>query len=79
MRYVSGPYTQAQLKKAIDEVEIALTNRFLRDGAITDAAEKRYWREAVEKASFGRNTVITTTRVIPASWLLFPCLPRRTC
>lgn len=58
MRYISGPYTQAQLKRAIDEVEIALTNRFLRDGVITDATEKRYWREAVEKASFGRNTVI---------------------
>lgn len=72
MRYVSGPYTQAQLKKAIDEVEIALTNRFLCDGAITDAAEKRYWREAVEKASFGRNTVIYDDQGNPSVMVAFP-------
>ena len=58
MKYTPGTYTLAQLKKAIDEVEIGLTNRYLTDGAITDAGEKRMWREEVEKASFGRQTVM---------------------
>ena len=58
MKYVAGPYTQGQLLKEIHEIEIALTNRFLRDGAITDPAEQRSWRERVEDVSFGRNTVM---------------------
>lgn len=72
MRYTPGAYTQAQLKKAIDEVEIALTNRYLLDGAITDAAEKRYWREAVEKASFGRNTVMYDDQGYPSVMVAIP-------
>ncbi len=58
MKYISGPYTQGQLLRDIDEIEIALTNRFARGGVITDAAEQRSWRERVEDASFGRNTVM---------------------
>lgn len=58
MKYVAGPYTQGQLLKEIHEIEIALTTRFQRDGVISDAAEKRSWRERIEEASFGRNTVM---------------------
>ena len=36
MKYISGPYTQGQLLKEIHETEIALTERFVRGGAITD-------------------------------------------
>lgn len=72
MKYTPGPYTQTQLKTAIDEIEISLTNRYLRDGAITDAAEKRYWREAVEKASFGRNTVMYDDQGYPSVMVAVP-------
>ena len=58
MEYIPGNYTQAQLKKAIDEVEIELTDRYLTDGAITDATEKKKWRELVQENSFGRQTVL---------------------
>lgn len=58
MDYIPGNYTQAQLKKVIDEVEIALTDRYLTDGAITDAAEKKKWRELIQENSFGRQTVL---------------------
>ena len=58
MRYISGPYTQGQLLKEINEIELSLTRRFQLGGVITDAAEQRSWRERVEDASFGRNTVI---------------------
>ena len=75
MEYIPGNYTQTQLKKAIDEVEIALTNRYLRDGAITDAAEKRVWRETVEKASFGRNTVMYDDLGYPSVMVTFPLVP----
>jgi len=72
MDYIPGNYTQAQLKKVIDEVEIALTDRWLREGAITDAAEKRAWREAIEKASFGRNTVIYDDQHYPSVMVAVP-------
>ena len=72
MKYTPGNYSQAQLKKAIDEVEIALTDRYLRDGAITDAAEKRVWREAVEKVSFGRNTVMYDDLHLPSVMVAVP-------
>ena len=58
MKYISGPYTQGQLIKYINEAEISLTNRFDRSGVITDAAEQRSWRERIEDCSFGRNTVM---------------------
>ena len=56
--YVSGPYTQAQLLREIKQIEMALSERVLRSGTITDAAEQRSWRERVQDASFGRNTVM---------------------
>lgn len=77
MNYTPGPYTQAQLKAAIDAAEIALTNRYLKDGAVTDAAEKRYWREAVEKASFGRNTVMYDDQGYPSVMVAFPMLTEK--
>ena len=58
MQYISGPYTQGQLLKDINEIELALTDRFKISGAITDAAEQRSWRERVQDASFARNTVM---------------------
>ena len=77
MNYTPGPYTQAQLKAAIDAAEIALTNRYLKDGAVTDAEEKRYWREAVEKASFGRNTVMYDDQGYPSVMVAFPMLTEK--
>jgi len=56
--YVAGSYTQQDLIRGIDAAERGLTSRFVNDGVITDAAEKRYWRELIENASFGRNTVL---------------------
>ena len=58
MRYVCGPYWQGQLLRDIHEIEIALTRRYDTGGPITDASEQRSWRERVEDASFGRNTVM---------------------
>lgn len=58
MNYVSGPYTQGQLLKSIDQVEIALTQEFLKNGAITSKFDQQYWRDRVIDASFGRNTVL---------------------
>lgn len=58
MRYASGPYWQGQLLKNIEEVEVALTNRWLRDGDVDDAVEQKDWRYRVEDVSFGRNTVM---------------------
>lgn len=58
MKYISGPYAQGQLLRDIHEIEIALTERFLRSGVITDAAEQRSWRERVQDVSFARNTVM---------------------
>ena len=75
MRYVSGPYTQAQLLKDIVEIETALTNRYLRGGVISDAAEQRSWRERVEDASFGRNTVMYDDANHPSVMVAVPCFP----
>jgi len=75
MRYVSGPYTQGQLLKEITEIETALTNRYLRDGVISDAAEKRSWRERVEDASFGRNTVMYDDAHHPSVMVVVPAFP----
>jgi hypothetical protein len=75
MRYVSGPYTQGQLLKEITEIETALTNRYLRDGVISDAAEKRSWRERVEDASFGRNTVMYDNAHHPSVMVVVPAFP----
>lgn len=75
MRYVSGPYTQGQLLKEINEIETALTNRYLRDGVISDAAEKRSWRERVEDASFGRNTVMYDDAHHPSVMVIVPAFP----
>lgn len=72
MRYVSGPYTQGQLLKEISEIEIALTSRFQRDGVITDPAEQRSWRERVEEASFGRNTVMYDDQGNPSAMVHVP-------
>jgi len=72
MKYVSGPYIQGQLLRDIHEVEIALTERFLRNGVITDAAEQRSWRERVEDASFGQNTVMFDDQGNPSVMVVFP-------
>lgn len=75
MRYISGPYTQGQLLKDIVEIETSLTRRFLFDGLITDAAEKRSWRDRVEDASFGRNTVMFDDLGYPSVMVAVPCFP----
>ena len=72
MEYIPGNYTQAQLKKAIDEVEIELTDRYLTDGAITDATEKKKWRELVQENSFGRQTVLYDDLSYPSVMCKFP-------
>ncbi len=72
MQYISGPYTQGQLLKDIHEIEIALTERFLHDGVITDAGEKRSWRDRVLDASFGRNTVLFDDQDNPSVMVVFP-------
>lgn len=70
--YVAGSYTQNDLIREIDAAENGLTSRFTKDGVITDAAEKRYWRELVEKASFGRNTVIYDDQGNPSVMVVIP-------
>ena len=75
MRYISGPYTQGQLLKDIVEIETSLTRRFLFDGLITDAAEKRSWRDRVEDASFGRNTVLFDDLGYPSVMVELACFP----
>ncbi len=72
MKYVSGAYTQGQLIKEIAEIETSLTNRYLRSGVITDAAEQRSWRERIEDASFGRNTVMYDDANHPCVMVLIP-------
>lgn len=74
MKYISGPYAQGQLLREIREIETALTNRYLRDGLITDAAEKRSWRERVESASFGRNTVMYDDQGNPSVMVVVPLM-----
>lgn len=74
MRYISGPYTQGQLLKEIEEIEIALTNRFKIGGTITDAAEQRSWRERVEDVSFGRNTLIYDDQGNPSVMVAVPLM-----
>lgn len=76
MQYISGPYTQGQLLKDINEIETSLTNRFLINGVITDAAEQRSWRERVEDASFGRNTVMYDDQNNPSVMVAFPLQTR---
>ena len=76
MEYISGPYTQGQLVKAINEIEISLTNRFLRNGVVTDVVEQRSWRERVEDASFGRNTVMFDDLGNPSVMVAFPLQTR---
>ncbi|MDK2789389.1 MAG: hypothetical protein PWP07_2634 [Epulopiscium sp.] len=74
MKYISGPYTQGQLLKEIHEIEIALTNRFEVGGVITDATEQRSWRERVEEASFGRNTVLFDDQGNPSVMVVIPMM-----
>ena len=74
MKYISGPYAQGQLLREIREIETALTNRYLRDGLITDAAEKRSWRERLEEASLGRNTVMYDDQGNPSVMVVVPLL-----
>ena len=72
MRYISGAYTQGQLIKDINGIELELKQRFDRDGVITDAVEKRSWRERVQDASFGRNTVMYDDQGNPSVMVVFP-------
>lgn len=80
--YISGPYTQGQLLKNIVEAETALTNRFLRGGAITDTVEQRDWQYRIEDLSFGRNTVMFGTGAgavgYPAVMVRFPAISMAT-
>jgi len=71
MQYISGPYTQGQLLKDINEIELALTDRFKLGGVITDAAEQRSWRERVQDASFARNTVMFDDQGNPSVMVAF--------
>jgi len=57
MKYVSGPYINYELKKDIVSIEDALTDRYKRFGAITDATEQKDWNKRVNEASLGRNVV----------------------
>lgn len=70
--YVSGSYTQNDIIREIDAAENGLTSRFQKDGVITDAAEQRYWRELIEKASFGRNTVLYDDQGNPSVMVVIP-------
>lgn len=70
--YVSGSYTQNDIIREIDAAENGLTSRFQKGGVITDAAEKRYWRELVEKASFGLNTVLYDDQGNPSVMVVVP-------
>jgi len=74
MKYISGPYTQGQLFKSIHDIEISLTERFLRSGVITDAAEQRSWRERVQDASFARNTVLFDDQGNPSVMVVIPLM-----
>ena len=56
--YISGPTNISKMHKKIHEAEIALTERFTRDGVITDAGEKKSWRDKIIEYSQGRNTVM---------------------
>lgn len=82
MKYISGPYVQHQLIKDIIEAETALTNRWLRGGAITDATEQKDWRYRIEDLSFGRNTVMYGTGAgavgYPAVMVRFPSISMAT-
>jgi hypothetical protein len=71
---VSGPYAQGQLLRDIHEIEIALANRFARNGVITDVAEQRSWRERVEDASLGRNTLIYDDQGNPSVMVAVPLM-----
>ena len=72
MKYISGPYTQGQLLKEIHEIEIALTERFMQGGAITDVGEQRSWRDRVIDASFGRNKVLFDDQGNPSVMVALP-------
>jgi hypothetical protein len=74
MKYVSGPYTQGQLLKEIHEIEIALTERFMLSGVITDVAEQRSWCERVQEASFGCNIVMYDDQGNPSVMVAIPLL-----
>ena len=78
MKYISGPYTQGQLLKNIIEAEIALTNRYLRGGAITDVTEQKDWAYRIEDLSFGRNTVMYGAGGYPAVMVRFPSISMAT-
>ena len=72
MKYISGPYTQGQLLKEIHETEIALTERFMQGGAITDVGEQRSWRDRVIDASYGRNKVLFDDQGNPSVMVALP-------
>lgn len=72
MKYISGPYTQGQLLKEIHETEIALTERFMQGGAITDVGEQQSWRDRVIDASYGRNKVLFDDQGNPSVMFALP-------
>jgi len=72
MRYIPGNTTQQQIINAIYDAEMKLTERYDRDGAITDAAEQKKWCELIRDASFGRNTVIFDDQGNPSVMVVFP-------
>ncbi len=76
MKYISGPYTQGQLLKEIHEIEIAITNRFVQGGVIADPSEQHSWRERVDEASLGRNTVLFDDQGNPSIMVHVPVFTR---
>jgi len=47
-------------------VERALTERFVSIGPIRDAAERQWWKEAIQELSAGENTVLFTLEYFPS-------------
>lgn len=72
MRYISGSYTQSQLRKDINEIELALTERFESIGAITSQEEQEKWKNAITCTSFGMNTVIFDDLGYPSIMVKIP-------
>ena len=72
MEYISGPYTQGDLLKNINEIEVSLTNRFSLGGAITTTSEQNSWSDRVEEASFGKNTVLFDDQGNPSVMVVIP-------
>jgi formylglycine-generating enzyme len=72
--YISGPTNISKMHKKIHEAEIALTERFTRDGVISDASEQKEWRDKIIEYSQGRNTVIFDDADNPSVMVKIPMI-----